>query len=633
MKAFGAFPERPRLVLSASDLVELREHVESEKQPWKWAWENLQKDAERYMAEKFQPMPYFGPDSKKCYDVLMRDAYAARDLAIAYYASGEKRYAEKAAMILAAWLPREGPLPGTAFDPELNYSSLGMLAARSIFPYLYAYDLLKGGGMIPEGADARLEEWLRSRAEQIREGARRWKDNDYFDKQYYQNHIVADAMGLMAIGITLGDEQMVRYAVDSPGNERDLKDLIAGIILMEGEKPYYREPGDWPVQTGEIADRYRHFEIGGHYKDYVTKPNRGLQYCGLSTTLLMIAAEMGRLNGIDLWGYVAPGGETLRLPLEFYSGFYYLKSDTIQGGFYTGEKPWINGNESCTWTMWEVGNKRLPGEKKFEAVLEANRGGKYMPLHLLGPVALTHAVALTPEQEMAALKLLPWKTTFEDGMRGDWQEKWHLDGEVGTVKTSPKGLEMKAGPQEKNNADHMVLWAKPEFKGPVRIEYDFTRLDKSKAGTVNIIYLMATGSGQGPYKEDIFEWNDLRKVPAMATYFDHMNAYHISYATVDPEGSYVRARRYMPLLNKGLNGTALTPEYIHADMFKPGVKYHITVIQHGDRLFLEATGKGKTELFWFDTSTLPPLDRGRVGLRLMWTRNSLFSDFSVGTLE
>ena len=44
------------------------------------------------------------------------------------------------------------------------------------------------------------------------------------------------------------------------------------------------------------------------------------------------------------------------------------------------------------------------------------------------------------------------------------------------------------------------------------IEYDFTRLDSSKYYFVNILYIQATGSGQGEYAEDISKWNDLRKI-------------------------------------------------------------------------------------------------------------------------
>lgn len=84
-------------------------------------------------------------------------------------------------------------------------------------------------------------------------------------------------------------------------------------------------------------DRYRHFVLTHH--GYTTKPNRALQYVGLSTNLMMITAEMGRLNGFDLYNYVAPAGENIKLPLLFYADFYITKDASIKGGFYEGRIP------------------------------------------------------------------------------------------------------------------------------------------------------------------------------------------------------------------------------------------------------------------------------------------------------
>ena len=95
----------------------------------------------------------------------------------------------------------------------------------------------------------------------------------------------------------------------------------------------------------------------------------------------------------------------------------------------------------------------------------------------------------------------------------------------------------------------MVLWTKQSFKGDLKIEYDYTRLD-NETRCVNILYIQATGSGEEPYVKDITEWNELRRVPAMKMYFDHMHAYHISYAAW--RGDYIRGRRYLPLAGKRL---------------------------------------------------------------------------------
>ncbi len=239
------------------------------------------------------------------------------------------------------------------------------------------------------------------------------------------------------------------------------------------------------------------------------------------------------------------------------------------------------------------------------------------------------------EQAFAAAEQLPWTVAFEDDLRSGIETNWLLDGTQAQVSPTPRGLEIVSGPQVNNDSAHVVLWTRERFSGPLKIEYDFTRLDDSPAESVCIVYLHAAGSGVGPYAEDITAWSDLRRVPAMKCYFDRMNAYHISYAVTSPAtegGDYVRARRYVPETGKGLSGTALTPEYDRVDWFRRGVTYRMTVILSGDRLYLQASDGTEKRLFWFDTSTLPPLDEGYIGLRQMWARASRYANFRVSTI-
>lgn len=76
----------------------------------------------------------------------------------------------------------------------------------------------------------------------IEEGVKRWVENDYFGKQYFQNHIVAEVVGLMSIGIILRDNELVNYVYDGETNPHNIKKVIEGIILMKGQPPYCGEP-------------------------------------------------------------------------------------------------------------------------------------------------------------------------------------------------------------------------------------------------------------------------------------------------------------------------------------------------------------------------------------------------------
>ena len=224
-----------------------------------------------------------------------------------------------------------------------------------------------------------------------------------------------------------------------------------------------------------------------------------------------------------------------------------------------------------------------------------------------------------------------WQEAFCDSGTEDWTKQWFLDGQIASVSNSAKGMQLTAGPKYLNDAHHMVLWTKESFKGDVKIEYDFTRLD-FETRCVNILYIQATGSGKGPFTKDITEWNAYRQSPAMRVYYDNMNTYHISYAafpnTEDDRESYIRARRYMP--NKtGLSGTELKPDYFPDGLFAPGVPHKITVIKKDRNIYMRVVNSEQTYYCHFINPDLPVIEEGRIGLRLMFTRSSRFANFKI----
>jgi len=231
----------------------------------------------------------------------------------------------------------------------------------------------------------------------------------------------------------------------------------------------------------------------------------------------------------------------------------------------------------------------------------------------------------------------PAQLVFEDNFRHAWSEKWHLDGEKARIMQKDGQLDMYAGERAYVDADHLVLWTKEEFEGNLKIEYDFMRLDSSRHYCVNILYIQAQGSGRRPFVKDIFKWNELRKVPRMSTYFNNMDTYHISYAVTEvasenkPE--YIRARRYMPQWKKGLEGTDLKPEYLNTGLFKIGVTYHLTFIKYDTDLYMNVKGDGQDKTFYFDASSFPGIDKGRIGLRQMYTRSSRYANFKVYRMD
>ena len=223
-----------------------------------------------------------------------------------------------------------------------------------------------------------------------------------------------------------------------------------------------------------------------------------------------------------------------------------------------------------------------------------------------------------------------WREVFRDPCTEDWETRWFLDGEIGAVSTSEKGMQLTAGPQYRNDAHHMVLWTKDSFEGDLRIEYDYTRLDFEER-CVNIIYIQATGSGDEPYVKDITKWNDLRRVPAMSMYFNHMHTYHISYAaSPGTDEEYIRARRYLPT-GAGLKGTELAPDYAPEGLFEPGVPHRITIIKRDRDLFMRIVNADQSYYCHMANPDLPVISEGRVGLRHMFTRSARYRNIRIGT--
>ena len=221
-----------------------------------------------------------------------------------------------------------------------------------------------------------------------------------------------------------------------------------------------------------------------------------------------------------------------------------------------------------------------------------------------------------------------WTEVSSDGCTQDWKAKWFLDGEVGTVTNSKEGMTLTAGPEFKNDAHHMVLWTKDTFEGDLKIEYEYTRLDEV-TNCVNILYIQATGSGDGPYAKDITKWSELRKVPAMKTYYNHMNTYHISYAAhPGTKKAYIRGRRYMPE-KQGLKGTELKPDYSTPMLFATGVTHQITVIKQDRYLYMRVKNPDQVAYFHMINPDLPLISEGRIGLRHMFTRSARYANFRV----
>ncbi len=291
-------------------------------------------------------------------------------------ASKKDSYAAGAVDILHNWAVAckdvDYPINSTE-DLEEPSTGAGMYLARAAWPFFATYDMLRGTQYITDAQDQVIVAWFRNIEKAIKASMNAWQNNDYFNKQYYQNHLAAHMWGLLTIGYVLEDASLVQYAIDSDENPRDFYELIQGCIFMEGDTPCSRESvSSKAPQTGEIYDRYRH----------ETGPLKGLQYTSLTLQLLSCAARTCYNNGIDMYAYEAPTGENLRLAYEFYAPFYAQKDASLQGGYYTGEteRLTIAGDMQG---LFELGYNAYPDSEAIKAVIDAipNRAQNKVQMH------------------------------------------------------------------------------------------------------------------------------------------------------------------------------------------------------------------------------------------------------------
>ena len=228
-----------------------------------------------------------------------------------------------------------------------------------------------------------------------------------------------------------------------------------------------------------------------------------------------------------------------------------------------------------------------------------------------------------------------WNLQFTDSCTGNWKENWFLDGQMAKVVNSEKGMNFTAGPVNRNDAHHAVLWTKDSFSGDMKIEYNYTRTD-TQVVNVNILYIQASGVGTESFDRDISKWNDYRQVPTMSKYYYHMDPLHISYAAFpmvneDPANDYVRVRKY-PAEKGKFGKTEVLPAFFNTGLFLPYETYKITVIKTDANLFFKVEGENIERLFSWDLNKIDPLSSGRIGLRHMYTRSARYSDFKVSVM-
>lgn len=367
---------RPILFTTEAEIARAKKRVEDQQQPFYEAWQKTKAQADAALTTTYVPEESYNHETY--FGIARPQAQDTRALALVYRITGDQRYADKARQILQLWAADAlaNNYPGWGSPHQM-----GLVIGRVIPIFADAYAMLYP--QIPTDERTQIQKWFRKMADGIMISRNifktasttcdygtctyRGEPGTYLGGNYFSNHLSAHNLGLLAIGYALGDRQMVQEQLNSPKNDRDLKELIDGAIIMPEDigsggpngdlykgDPTYTEGAPMP-DPGEIWDRNR------------TAQGNGLHYTHLHLQLLVLQADLAKNNGNrDFFGYVGPHGENLRLPFDVYDDFLLTADPGARTGYYV--------KSSIDYTLlplYEIAHREYPQDQQIRNVLES----------------------------------------------------------------------------------------------------------------------------------------------------------------------------------------------------------------------------------------------------------------------
>jgi hypothetical protein len=223
------------------------------------------------------------PESKRDLDQprVARLGANVHTLALAYYFSGEERFAARAAEQLRTWFLD----PATRMNPHLRFAQLvrgnprergsGIIDTRWFIEVVDAASLIEGSRSWSASDRDSLRAWM---AEYLR--WLRTSPNGQHEHAAKNNHGSWFAAQTAALALYAGDTAAAREIIAA------IPARIASQITATGDQPIENER------------------------------TRSFHYAGFNIEALSRLAEMGRHVGVDLWGYQAPEGGSLRRAID-----------------------------------------------------------------------------------------------------------------------------------------------------------------------------------------------------------------------------------------------------------------------------------------------------------------------------
>jgi hypothetical protein len=202
-------------------------------------------------------------------------------LSLAWYFTGDERYARRAAQQLRAWFLD----PATRMTPHLRFSQLvrgnpeergsGIIDTRWFIEAVDASELLEGAPGWTGADQTALRRWMADYLAWLQTSP-----NGKHEQAARNNHGSWYAAQTATYALFTGDTALVRRIAT------DAKARIGWQITPDGQQPIELER------------------------------TRSMHYSGFNAEALSRVAELGRRVNVDLWGYQAPNGASLRKALD-----------------------------------------------------------------------------------------------------------------------------------------------------------------------------------------------------------------------------------------------------------------------------------------------------------------------------